>query len=96
MKEIKDFDLVLCGCNVFLREVPPHPEFRRDVPPPHPEIISKMIVVIIILLLLTFNLPGPSFFFTYQHSQKKNEKPKYTLKTRKYNLTLQFQASVSH
>ena len=36
----------------FSREVT---GFRRDVPPPHPEIISKMIVVII--LLLTFNLP---------------------------------------
>ena len=45
-----------------------------------------------LVLLITFNLPGPSFFFTYQHSQKKNEKPKYTLKTRKYNLTLRFQA----
>ena len=31
------------------------------------------------LLLITFNLPGPPFFFTYQHSRKKNEKPKYTL-----------------
>ena len=70
--------------------------YSMNIAPYHHGFVLIYVFYSYIVLLITFNLPGPSFFFTYQHSQKKNEKPKYTLKTRKYNLTLQFQASVSH